>query len=1158
MLPGSAIPPDYLLILLHALYDYVQLSRVYGRPNEAVALTELFADLGELLTAGQRLPSPVSAFHLDNLIELGAPGFLVQQFLAYMEPIEAGDILVIGGGGVDIDHAEIDYKFMQWRVQAYTEPLLTCPGIEVIDSERWQASMEQLLRAIAWCDGRARRAIADGDAETARAVLDVLTQRVLPTMHFSLGQRTSWQHCYAIPEAVFPIAWQKVASLLRACYPDQLVDLLQGFITWSPEQLGLYTEGFRRTLEAVMQALLPYKGPSAVEDELFSLLQVWKQHVLDGVENRHELVPELLKLVALFAKLGAREQAKTLYDQVLRVSMGPTWYKEEQFKLLTTALEQLPTTDVLDNELSTIAGYLQRASGEMTFQRYVRYEKEHLIAELSRRRLTSNACRYIRRQSCGSLGELLEDVQAGKIDQVSPIIGMRYPGGSLDEQAVVLALLRYTGGLDWKLRWALLDIYQCGDERHLANFAGAYAQLINDEATTTGVEAMFARLATVLGAEVSTSDRSTFLQSFRARLDAQHHVHADALMSQYMDNGAVQTPVEPMNMTAEPASVHKRNSPTAVDDDDANFVPSTFGRGKASDSAAAQLAEAERQLRLQNNEACRNKAITILKTFQDGAWSVWHRISSVSTRAEELILEVTPDADSILQAYGPLIEGEQNVPKWEVACYLMKLVGSRFTAPERLAIVRHAIEHVRLLVGDAPNEIAMFNYLDGMQETDPLLDLFGMILWSLEHPTWLRRTNAARVLLWLIEEEQIYFAACAALAFVDGRGLAADIALGAIDTLSSRQPAATWDRLAEAIDVTSVATNNGHLGRTAVLLRTAERAAKSGNVGAGSIVDLIKGTLRPDTIALPTATPTNSTPDWAVCIGKELRKITTQGWGTQEVMRLLEDELRKDCAPLSIDQAMQLETLVARSRREQENHPLGRWSGTVRHALGKVLYHYVSTRDVRAAEAALRIYNPHAPEQTMLPGFNAPGKAMIDAIVRGRLLGLFIGDANDFYLHYLEIFSNDRGVRQSPGHMVEVFAVVVPAAHMQAEALRGAIRARFSSLDYPDGQSMDMVGATCVRVALDQAYFGSYTPSFPTPSFLSMTRLANDDLTRISWRNGRSTDVQDLGRTQSEGCLLSVPRSALALPDGMQLMWVAQVDGTLACVIDQSGRRIDG
>jgi len=1157
MMPGGATPPAYLLNLFQALHDYVESSRSYRRPNETATLAELFDDLGELLRGGEPLPGPIYAIDLDILIELGAPATLVRQFLACIEPIEARDILVIGGGGVDINPFEINYGFMQWRVLAYTEPSLACPAIGAIDSERWQASLEQLFRAIAWCDGRARCAISNSDAETARAVLSVLTQHVLPVMHFTLEQRTSWQHCYAIPEAVFPIAWQKVASLLRACYPDQLADLLQGFVTRSREQLGLYTEGFRRTLEAVMKALLPYKGSSPVEDELFSVLEVWKQHVLDGVENRHELVPELLKLVTLFARVGADEQARVLYAQVLRVSMGPSWYKEEQFKLLTIAIEQLPVTDVLDNELSTIAGYLQRASGEMTFQRYVRYEKEHLIAELFRRHLTSNACRYIQRQSCGSWGELLEDVQAGKIDQVTSVIGMRYPGGSLDEQAVVLALVRYTPRLDWKLRWALLDIFQCGDERHLADFAGSYAQLINDATSVTDVDAMFARLAIVVGAEVSITDRSTFLQSFLGRLDAQHHARVDALMSKYTNNGAVQSPIAPMDVNGGPAFDDKGNGP-GVTADDTNIVPSTFGKGTASDSAAAQLAEAERHLHRQNNAACRDKAIAILKTFQDGAWSVWHHISSVSTRAEELVLEVTPDANTILQAYGPLIEGEQNVPKWEVACYLMKLVGSRFAMPERLTIVRHAIEHVRLLVGDAPREIAMFNYLDGIQETDPLLDLFGMILWSLEHPIWLRRANAARVLLWLIEEEQIYFKACAALAFVDGRGLAGEIALGAIDTLSSRQPATTWGRLADAVDVTSVATNNEHIGRTAVLLRIAERAAKHGNVGAASIVDSVKRALRPSTTALLAATAAHSTPGWAVCVEKELRKITPHGWGTHEVMRLLEDELRTVCAPLSIDQAMQLETLLAKSRGEQKNHSLGRWSGTVRHALGKVFHHYVSFPDMRAAEAALRIYNPHAPEQTMLPGFCAPGKAMVDAMARGRSLDSFVGDANNFYLHYLEIFVNDQGATQSPGHMVEVFAVIVPDAHMQAAALQGAIRARFSSLGYPDAQSMDMVGATCVRVSLEHAYFGSYTPGFPTPSFLSMTRLVQTDLTRISWRNGRSTDVQDFGRSQSEGCLVSVPRAALALPDGMQVMWVIKVDGELACVVDRSGREIDG
>jgi len=89
-------------------------------------------------------------------------------------------------------------------------------------------------------------------------------------------------------------------------------------------------------------------------------------------ENRHELVPELLALIAMFAKAGANEEAERLFNQMLSVSMGPSWYKEDQMGLMTSVLSKMSMDESAKSTLPIIAGYLERASGELTFQRFVR------------------------------------------------------------------------------------------------------------------------------------------------------------------------------------------------------------------------------------------------------------------------------------------------------------------------------------------------------------------------------------------------------------------------------------------------------------------------------------------------------------------------------------------------------------------------------------------------------------------------------------------------------------------------------------------------------------------------------------------------------------------------------------------------------------------
>ena len=158
-----------------------------------------------------------------------------------------------------------------------------------------------------------------------------------------------------------------------------------------------------------------YQLPSELEAGTLQLLRELKKHVLSGVENRHELVPEVLRLIPLFARLGAVEEAERLYETMLDVSMGPTWYKEDQFSLLTSVLAKMPVSDEVVKKLPLISGYLDRADGEMTFQRYVRFQKSRLIGQLFRRNRCASGCKYFIRQTAGLLSSCAKNGRRGRL-----------------------------------------------------------------------------------------------------------------------------------------------------------------------------------------------------------------------------------------------------------------------------------------------------------------------------------------------------------------------------------------------------------------------------------------------------------------------------------------------------------------------------------------------------------------------------------------------------------------------------------------------------------------------------------------------------------------------------------------------------------------------
>ncbi|MDO6425355.1 hypothetical protein, partial [Saccharophagus degradans] len=73
--------------------------------------------------------------------------------------------------------------------------------------------------------------------------------------------------------------------------------------------------------EIIKQLLLLNYETSKIE----SLAQLWKQHILNGVQNRWERTEELLKITEIYALLGKTSEFDDTFQEVLNTSMGPTW-----------------------------------------------------------------------------------------------------------------------------------------------------------------------------------------------------------------------------------------------------------------------------------------------------------------------------------------------------------------------------------------------------------------------------------------------------------------------------------------------------------------------------------------------------------------------------------------------------------------------------------------------------------------------------------------------------------------------------------------------------------------------------------------------------------------------------------------------------------------
>ena len=1144
--PEAEVPPDFLQSVIWALLECKESLEIYNLPNKILSLSQVFSDIEELVMAGASLEKQLVPVVTDTLIQLGSPSSIVHHIADKGEALEPQLLKIKDDNGVDVHFSSIYQGAREWSTLAFLDSDFECPLVGTFNETGWSSSLDQLFRALFWCEGMARRAKADGNQSLRVQSLEYFKTRVLQPLSFTLAQRVKWKDSYLIPENAFPFLYERITLVLMDCYPEELPKFLQDLSERALDQCGLYSEGFREVMFTVLQKLTMQEVEPSLFEEVFGLLQRWKEHVLHGVENRHELVPELLMLIPLFAKLGASEEAEGLYRYMLGVSMGPSWYKEDQLGLMVNVLRKMPPSENVQAVLPLVAGYLERASGEMTFQRFVRYEKHALIGELFRRGSYSSGCRYFKRQTCGTTAELLSESQHGVIDKPSPMVGMRYPGGALDEQHAVLKMVRNADGLDWRLRWALLEIFQFGDERHLDDYATEYARLINlagvDAAT---ISEMVKRVEIVVGTDMGPDTRNRFSESFRVELNTIYHQEFSRIMPQ-VSTGESQNEVIRNAPPKNAAGVVCSSEGTNSLDEDNLYLPGVFGRRSASKEADEVLAIAETQLKLRNLEAAKSQAVKVLRILQDGGWSIWGNLSKSSSRAEALLREGAMSAMDVIRAYAPLLEAERHVPKWRLADHLIEKVADLLLEDERSQLLECVIDHVYLMVGDATDEIAMFDFLTEEPPCNASVELFRFVLWLVDHPQWFRREKAAAMAAWLVESEPIYFEVAVEEAFSMVTGYSAEVLCGVLDEMSTRQPRHLWNRVFVLLDLEGVLRSCRHVGRLTVLHRIAERAGTAGSDTGVEAASRIADQFRSGMIELGNSDTCLKSPHWASCISREWRTLNQTGLISKELIVRFEEELTRIYIPLDVQAGWDFENAVSVSFREAANQPLNRWEAKVRFALNAALFSYASRRDFQEIELALRVFNPSLPERILIPGFASPAKAVIGAISAKNFAGA-IGDSEFFFLDYHEVTEQAEDGRRT---ILEILAVVVPFSSLKRGFFLPSTDTSFTSKEIPDFSSTTTSHETCWHLKPDFAFFGSFTPAFPLPTFKELIKARESDFFRVNWRNGRSSAARYRGCPMEEGCLLAVKRTAVNLPEDKKLAWIIRVNGKTVTMID--------
>lgn len=1142
-------PPVVLLeILVRQLNCYHLCALTNNLPINHQTISKVFDDMATVLEKADKKSLELTTSILDTLILLRAPWPLVNSLAGQGLLSAPPPVNIFNVDKVNVDEEALDEGTSQWRVSSFLQADLKCPAAVAWDKTHWQHSLEGVVKALAWCDGKARRAVVEESTAVIRQTwLDIERLVLQPLRRLTLIQRVEWSDCYAIPEAVLPKIYDQILTLCLDCYREEIGKLLLLIDERFSDQCGMYSEGFRKTLLTVLSRLSQATVDSNDSDLTFTLAERFNEYVKRNLKNRHELVPELLQLIPIFSQLDATELADDIYQTVLSVSMGPGWYKEDQLALMTRTLMRFPAEEVLARHiLPSVAANLDNASGEMTFQRYVRFSKAELLGEMCRRGQYGNAVRYFQRQACGTAEELLKEASEGDIDRPSRLRGMRFPGGSLDEQGAISQMLSQTGSsASWQISWALLEIFQHGDSNDQLYWGKAFARLIEQEGGDNDALALMSeRMRIIVKADINRDQRQEFLEAFQQHLDTRYRQAFASVLSElgssnHSNSAKSMLDGNPfISNRLEPNEAELAQESTEDLDDDFSMMPGLFGKSSASSDAADALKKAQAHLTRRNKEQAKEEAIRALKAFQDGDWSIWGDLSEIARGAENLLSQNSSDADSLARSYGPLILAERFAEKWRIADHLMGRIAVLLTAEDRALIAECVLEHVKLMLACEDEKLPAYQFLEESSSASATDSFLELVLWLIDHPQWGRRDKAAELVTWLIDSYPDGMRVFVDQAFSMSNGFRADIICGGLDNLSQLQPLDFWNRIEPLLDLPNIESNCKHVGRIAVLLRIAGRAAGKGADSASSALLTLRATIQGKREA-QTHLASDLLPVWADSVKYEWDALATQGLATREVADAMTNKLEQDSSPLDIETAWQLEGLVCEAFGENPRAALNRWNAKLRYALHTSLYSFASENDLEPIERILRAYNPVSLRLVRRLGFTSPSEQWLSCLNGSVSTGFVPASDTHLYLDFHELV-----MEGDTPCLLEITAFLYPTGRpaWPMSPLR-----TFSSTEAPNIDDY-IAGEVCSSVNFKPAFLGVFTPAMPLLGFMHLSGTSTSDFARSYWRAGRVTAARG-AKPMREGCGLSIRRDGLQLPPGWSIGWRVEINGQLVDIL---------
>lgn len=1027
--------------------------------------------------------------------------------------------------GVDLNHQTVHQLTLFAECQGFLDVSNHFPELPTNRFyQNWENNIKNIFHYLCFITGKVKRYDTEGKDVEIKS-LEPKIKEFLATLIPDLRDRIHWNRGYALPELVYPSIYKHLINLFTDFFPDQVIAFADDISKKKHYQLGLYTEGYIDSLFVIARQLA--KIPK-FEAPGFKVAKALEEHILTTVENRWERNEYLLRLIELYALLKNDDKAEYIFKEMIDASMGPSWYKEAQLGIINSAISSIIPQTGDQSYLQKFAAHLHNASGEMTFQRYVKQQQEEFVGDLAKIGNLDKSITFFKYLLFPDYKTIAANAESGKMDVPHTGDGYVLGARAIEEQSGILNMIQNIDCRGSLIAWALSELFILGDDRYLNGYARVQADILNytelNDPDLSNV--LYKRLSRLVITEVSDEYRDEYINDLLSKLTTSNleSVKANLESAGISFPQFVSDSIEAIEKT--PLQSEKNDEPL--------------------DNLSKVKDEALIKFDSENKAGGRKIIIEALEDIQDQKYGIWsfnysHKINEI----RNLLSNSYNNSSELIKDIKNLIINEPYFEEWVIADQIIKLLKNIDEEDEKQKILSSVLEHIDLMVRTNKTFYEKYDWLNKssdkikIEQQDELL--LGLLIWFLNHPSMVVKNRTLEILTWLgtVIPAAIVNPLINEI-FNEGYQISKELSASVIHQISCINPIGFSDILKTALEKTcDQIINLKHFMITNAILDSLKELESQGHTNLNDLIDKFTESF--------TATSKNNRDvvieeDYLEPISDYLDELNELNILTKDFATTLLLKIENLLPIRSITESQNTSTYIDRSFNDYNQIALVSDFDTIlRYALNYAISSCVNIENRTSVADILRFYQPTFPENKLSARFY-PEKDQFELNIKDiytsseiDIQKLLIN--NEYPLNFYSTKFNES--QTSASEKVELTSYLIPL-DQQGDDGYSYPYPTFAANNYP---LLYKENKAVIPLFITSEYAGNVSgseiiPAEINPYINKIIPDLKDSALSIYWRKGRNWDNRMQGAAEQTGYFTTLSREKVdLLKSKYKLIW---------------------